>query len=167
MLSRVGLVLVLWLTLAGAAQAVVIPVTRTDDRVGGTCAVDGCTLREAIATALPGDTVLLGGTAGAPQVYTLTQGEHLKVEREITIAGGGPSASAIDGGANIDSRFRPNRIMRVDAAVTIRDVAFRNGRDGNDEVPCSACPTLSLNGGGAIFNTSALTLTRVVFDGNQ
>ena len=64
-LNRLGLVLVLWLTLAGVARADVITVTRNDDRVGGTCTVSDCTLREAIAFAQPGDTVQLGGTPSA------------------------------------------------------------------------------------------------------
>src|SRR6478735_3977576 len=109
MLSRVGLVLVLWLTLAGAAQAAVIPVTRTDDRVGGTCTPTDCTLREAIASALPGDTLLLGGAPSAPQVHDVTQGE-LVIDKVLTIEGGGAERSGVDGAAN------PHRLFRVDAA---------------------------------------------------
>ena len=89
------------------------------------------------------------------------------MDKAITIAGGGPTATAIDGGSNSDTFGQMSRIMRTGADVTIRDLSFSNGRDGKDEVPCSACPTLSLNGGGAIFNTGALTLQRVSFEGNQ
>ena len=166
MLSRAALVLALWLMLAGVARAD-ITVTRNDDRVGGTCTISDCTLREAIAAATAGETVHLGGTPSAAQVYTLSQGTHLLVDKAITIAGGGPTATAIDGGSNSDTFGQMSRTMRTGAAVTIRDLSFSNGRDGKDEVPCSACPTLSLNGGGAIFNTGALTLQRVRFEGNQ
>ena len=137
-LNRLGLVLVLWLTLVGVAQADVITVTRNDDRVGGTCAVSDCTLREAIAFAQPGDTVQLGGTPSASQVYTLSQGTHLLVDKAITITGGGPTATAIDGGSNSDTFGQMSRIMRTGATVTIRDLSFRNGRDGKDESPAAA-----------------------------
>ena len=64
-LTRLGLVLAVWLALAGVAQADPINVTRIDDRVGGTCTPTDCTLREAIAKVDSDDDVVqLSGTLG-------------------------------------------------------------------------------------------------------
>ncbi len=171
MLNRLGLVLVLWLALAGVAEGAVINVTRTDDPVGGQCAPTDCSLRQAVAAAIDGDTIQLGGTPSAAQVYKLTQGTQLTITQSITIAGGGRTSSQIDGVENFDALFRTDRIMRVmaPAVVTIRDVTFSGGRDGKDENfgSCSPCPTMNANGGGAIFNAGQLTLERVGFEANQ
>ena len=143
-LNRFGLALVLWLTLVGVAQADVITVTRNDDRVGGACALSDCTLREAIASAQPGDTVQLGGTPSASQVYTLSQGTHLLVDKAITIAGGGPTATAIDGGSNFDTLGQMSRIMRTGArdylikpvdADTLGEVFVRLEQPGDGVTP--------------------------------
>src|SRR5690349_17867544 len=157
MRSRAGLVLVLWLALAGAAQAAVIPVTRTDDRVGGTCTPSGCTLREAIAAAAPGDTVLLGGTPTAPLVHDVTRGE-LVVDKVLTIEGGGAEVSGIDGASN------PHRILRVEPTtgdLTLRNVSLTRGHTAFE-----GSNPLTVPGGHAIFNAGRLTVRDAVFENN-
>ena len=59
--------------------------------------------------------------------------------------------------------------MKITAAGTlsIKDLTMTGGVDDNDEVTGSAIPTVSLNGGGAIFNDGGtLVLQRVVLTGN-
>ena len=59
--------------------------------------------------------------------------------------------------------------MKITAggAVSIEDLTLTGGVDDNDEVTGSAIPTVSLNGGGAIFNDGGtLALQNVVLAGN-
>src|SRR3954447_4539707 len=119
------LVIACWLTFAGAAHAADINVARTDDP-DGACAGTGCSLRQAIAFAANGDTLRL--TAGK---YALTRG-MLVIGKPLTITGAGRQATSIDGAGN-----QGDRIMKVQADVTITGLTFQNAFHQNDEVRSS------------------------------
>ncbi len=154
------LMLACWLGLAGAARADVIDVTRHDDPAGnGNCPLD-CSLRQAIEAAHDGDTVHLFGSSSASATYSLTRGTLL-VNKPLTITGGGPAHTTIDGQDN-----QSQRIMKAQSsAVVISGVTFANAFQDSDEVTSSV--PLAHNGGAALFNESAsVTLDNVAFTGN-
>lgn len=156
---------------AAAAEANTIRVTTSDDPAPagtGDClgADTSCSLRQAInaedGTPAGGDTIVLG-----PQVYKLTQGTSLDITQPVVLAGNQVGATSIDGSGNVSNNAQ-NRILRIDgsAAVTIENLTFTGGFDGNDENCCHGS-VFNLNGGGAIFNaTGNLTLEDVAFANN-
>src|SRR5690606_2384139 len=77
------------------SQAATIAVTTTLDENDGSCLDDDCSLRDALATAVSGDTILIPSGD-----YVLTLGQLL-VDRELTLDGATP-APVIDG--NMASR---------------------------------------------------------------
>src|SRR5262245_1420058 len=111
---------------AAPALASTFVVTKTTDGNDGTCDGD-CSLREAIALAGTGDTVVLSSNANT--VYSLSLGA-LVVTHDLTIAGNG---SAIDGGS-LDRVFDIQGLV----SVTLNDVTVQHGK---------AIGTLSLGGG--------------------
>jgi hypothetical protein len=149
---------------ASSARADTIEVNRLDDPTTGACP-DDCSLRHAVAAALDGDTVQVGDSAA---IYHLTQGSPLVVGHAITIQGDGAEQTVIDGSLNSNSAG-VSRIMNVTSAgVSISDLQFTHGQDGKDETCSNGCAsTFDANGGGALFNTGALTLDHVVFDANS
>ena len=161
---------------AGSAQVAAAPgallmVNTTSDLAptAGECSGSPdvpCSLRQAIDLANQdgtGDTVML--PVGA---YQLTLGSSLPVGASMTISGAGAGVTSISGGSNVDEQGNLNRIMKITSgAVSIEDLTLTGGVDDNDEVTGSAIQTVSLNGGGAIFNDGgALVLRRVVLAGN-
>lgn len=113
----------------------------------GNCATAGgdCTLRaamqEAAASAVPEEVILPEGT------YAWNLGQLLIESGDITISGAGARTTIVDaGGGQRFFEFDGNATL-----VTIRDVEFQNGFDGNDP-------------GGAIeTDADLLLLERVVF----
>jgi hypothetical protein len=104
--------------LALALAAAVAPVAGADAATVTTTEDGGAgSLRQAIADAVPGETVTVpSGT------YTLTEGE-LTIAKSLTIAGAGPGATVISGA-------KSSRVFLVDAegaAVTISGVTVTNG----------------------------------------
>ncbi len=160
--------------LATAAPALgqTIAVTTTADPAGpGACPNSPCSLRQAVAVASSGDTIQLAGSSASPDVYSLTQGSDITVTKSLTIQGNGVDATTIDGSGNIvmSGGFSlPVRILKVTGGtLDISGVTFTGGVDDDDEIPCNACDTLILNGGGALFNQGAsVTLDGVAFDSN-
>ncbi len=150
------------LALASIAQAKAIAVTTTADPAGsGSCPGDPCSLRQAVDSAESGDTIELAGSAGAPAKYALTQGTQIVVGQQLTIQGNGIDATTIDGSANRAGSGPMNRILKViGGTLSITGVNFTGGSDENDEKTsgCSPCTTLSLNGGGDIFNQATVKL---------
>jgi CSLREA domain-containing protein len=139
-------------TLAMAAPvpqsaAATLTVTKTGDTSDGVCDAD-CSLREAMAAASPGDTIVIPtGT------YTLTQKVQLTINKSLTLKGSGSEDTVIQaairpGGANF-------RVLSVLAGnnVRISGVTVRNGKVGV--------------GGGGIHNAGFLTLTSSVISGNS
>jgi CSLREA domain-containing protein len=94
MKCQVSLALVVTLFVAPFTQAAQILVTKLDDTNDGACDGD-CSLREAIDTAVPGDTI--GFAAGLTGTSTLQLGE-LVVDTTLTIVGPGRSALTLSGG---------------------------------------------------------------------
>jgi hypothetical protein len=124
---------------------------------GGTCPGSTCTLRQAIATAITGDTIDFAGGVGT---INLTSGELL-VDKNLTINGPGANAltvqrSAAAGTAN----FRVLEIAAGSASVSIAKLTIAAGSPGG-AFPASA-------GGGIQHNsTGTLSLTGCSIVGNQ
>src|SRR4051812_33136771 len=161
----VGFAVLLFLVLAGGAQADTINVTRTDDPAGaGTCP-DDCSLRQAINSASVNDTISLPSGK-----LVLTQGKPLVIARPLFIAGAGAKTTTIDAADNVDRSGSPTpvRAMVIAAgAVSISQLTFANGTDGEDEV--TSTNPLAANGGGAIYDAEPnfqLTLQGVDFKNN-
>jgi hypothetical protein len=119
------------------AMSAIITVTNTNNSGGGS-------LRQAISTANPGDTIKFSVTG----TITLTTGA-LSIQKNLTITGPGPSALIIDGNAN-DSVFSIGSFT-----VNISGLKVQNGK--------------AAFGGGGIYITGGsgvLTLTNVTISGN-
>jgi len=133
----VGSMFVIALIDFSPAMAATITVTNTDDSGVGS-------LREAIASAAPGDTINFSVTG----TITLTSGELL-ISKDLTITGPGASRLAISGN-------NASRVFRIPAGtVSISNVTIQNGN----------IPT-GQQGGGGIFNQGTLTLNNVVVRNN-
>jgi|GEM_PF-5862033 len=134
------------LTPAPAAAATVVVNTTTDQSLGS-CS-GSCSLRDAVATAAPGDTVQI--PAGH---YVVTLGFML-IQKDLTLAGAGARTTVIDGNAN-SSIFIFLGILNAE----LHDLSLVNGK--------------STSGGalGAVSFTPpallALTIRRCTFDNNQ
>jgi len=79
----------------GALEGAIRVVTKTADTNDGTCDAD-CSLREAIATANPGDTVLFSSLFNTPQTITLGSGV-LNVTKDLKILGTGANNLTVSG----------------------------------------------------------------------
>lgn len=99
------------------SQAATIAVTTTLDENDGSCLDDDCSLRDALATAVYGDTIHIPSGD-----YVLTQGQLL-VDRELTLDGAVP-APVIDGNA-------ASRVLEISGmvALTLQNVVLTNGSD--------------------------------------
>jgi len=156
---------------AAAAQAATIDVNTTSDAAptAGECTGNpgDCSLRQAVDAASSGDNIQV--PAGD---YSLTLGTDIEITKSLVIEGAGVSSTSIDGSQNRGSNQygATARIFRTDsgATVTIEDLTLTGGDDGTDEVPCNACDTDSLNGGGALWNDDAtVVIDHVAFTNNS
>ena len=125
-----------------------------------------CSLRQAIDKAVAsGDEIeLLADT------YEVTLGTLL-IDKSLNIAGASATGTIIDGSGNVDANTHQlSRIMKIapGQSVSVANLTLTGGVDDNDENSSShAVATVSLNGGGAIFNNGAtLSLADVVFSNN-
>ena len=144
-----GLLAVALLALAspGAAFAEDLVVSTTEDGTFGKCDVETCTLRDAVAAAKPGDTIVLKA-----ETYSLTQGQ-LVFGGTFTIDGAGARATTINGnGEGRIALVRDGDVTVADLTVT-GGIAF-SGEDG------------SLGGGFRVDAGGKLTLTRTMVTGN-
>jgi hypothetical protein len=101
---------------AAVTNAGTITVNNNGDPGSGNCA-STCTLRDAIATAASGDTIVFAPGLVSP--ITLTQGELL-IGKALTITG--PGAGALSISANNGSR-----VFNIAANVSISDLAITDG----------------------------------------
>lgn len=109
---------VIWLVgFIAPSQAATIAVTTTLDENDGSCLDDDCSLRDALATAVSGDTIHIPSGD-----YVLTLGQLL-VDRELTLDGATP-APVIDGNAM-------SRVLELSGMVslTLQNVVLTNGSD--------------------------------------
>jgi CSLREA domain-containing protein len=139
-------VAVLGLSAAPASAATVVVDTTTDQNLGS-CS-SSCSLRDAVATAAPGDTIQI--PAGH---YVLTLG-RIDITKDLTLAGSGARTTVIDGNAS-SKIFSIVGIFNVE----LDDLSLVNGNDTE---------------GGAISAISftppavlALTIRRCTFANNQ
>lgn len=115
------------------SQAATLAVTTTVDESDGSCLDGDCSLRDALATAVSGDTIAIPSGD-----YVLTLGQLL-VDKNLTLDGANP-APVIDGNA-------ASRVVEISGIVslTLKNVVLTNGSD--------------LDGGGvAILGGGQLTL---------
>ena len=105
-------------------------------------------LRDAVAAALPGDTVVFN--LALPAAINLTSGE-IPIVSNITITGPGASQLTVSGG-HLSRVFE----VAINRTVTISGVTIANGTDIVDQL-----------GGGGLTNGGALTVTNCNFSGNQ
>ena len=108
--------------------------------------------------------------SSSPNNYTVTLGTLL-VNTSLTFLGTNPATTTIDGSRNVNpANNQLSRIMKIGAGqtVSLANLTMTGGVDDNDEnFSGGAVSTVSLNGGGAIFNNGGtLTLASVVFSNN-
>ena len=139
-LALVALALVIAWELGGTAQGATITVSKTADSDDGICD-DDCSLREAIAAAASGGTIIVPGGA-----YTLQpEGGELVIDKDLTLIGVGAEETIIQAG---EERQTFNfRVLRITAGeVTISQVTLRHG-------------STSGGGGGILLEAGELVLT--------
>lgn len=147
-------------------------VTKTADTNDGNCSVLDCSLREAVADARDGDTVLLRAL-GFPYKLTFRQwvdgvspipGDdepgHLRITRpNLTITGPETGASVVIEQTNQARVFD----IHAGGSVTIRNLTLRGGVAAKGT--SSALP--SHDHGGAIHNHGSVNLVNVTLTGNS
>ena len=131
----------LWAASAAAAQAGTITVANTNDSGPGS-------LRQAILTAAPGETIVV--PAG---LYTLST-EQLTIEKSLTIIGAGSAETILSAGGG----SRVLKIFGKGIAVTVRGVTIR---DGVVEEPGETA-----QGGGVYDSEATLTLENALVTHN-
>ena len=152
-----------------SAHAATITVTSTAD-AGGSCPGASCTLRQAIATAVSGDTINF--TAGLGTI-NLTSAELL-LNKNLTISG--PGANLLTVQRSSTGGTPDFRIVRIAGSVnatisglTIANgIIFTAGSNGGGVLNAAGC-TLTItnstisgnqaNNGGGIYNSGTLTIT--------
>jgi CSLREA domain-containing protein len=109
--------LLLAFVLAAPAEAVVRTVTKTADTNDGTCDGD-CSLREALAAAASGDSIIFGVNG----TFNLGTGLVMGAGQILTINGNGSGNIILDGGGAV-------RVFQVPAgsALSLSGVTIRNG----------------------------------------
>ena len=129
-----------WGLLGSTVQAATLTVTKIADTNDGACDAD-CSLREAIATANPGDTVNI--PAG---FYTLTLGFEITIGKDLTLTGAGADNTIIQ--SDSSPGVATYRVFDITSGnVAISGVTVRHGNEPAGDV------------GGGINNHGALTLT--------
>ncbi len=123
-----------------------VTVTKIADTNDGVCDAD-CSLREAIAVAAPGETVLFSSLFNSPQTITLG-GTELTINKNLTIQGPGANLLTVNGNS-------ASRVFNVGA--------FTVGLSGMTVTGGNAFGGF---GGGGIFNNGTLTVTNSTISGN-
>ena len=129
-------------------QAATIEVDTLTDENDGSCVDGDCSLRDAIATAVAGDTITFNASLNG-QTITLTLG-HIAFSKNLTITGPGADQLTISGN-------NANQIFRVtgSSTVNISGLTISNGYHADS--------------GGGIFwqSTGTLTITKSTFSNNN
>lgn len=121
--------------LPAALSALDWTVDITVDENDAVCAVGSCSLREAIAVANDGDTILFALPGAPPWTITLNSGfGQLSIVDDLAIVGPGGGALAISGNNAV-------RILtiQVGADVTLSGLTLLNGRASTNPDPHGGC----------------------------
>lgn len=144
-----ALVCLLMLALAPARASSPIVVNSVADPGDGVCDDRECTLREAIAAALPGDLITLGLPYGA---RIRLQAGQLVIDKNLTLA-----APVSTTRITVDGNNR-GRVLRIEAGTVVEIRGLRIA-GGNSQFEPSEKP------GGGIWNGGHLTLVDVLVEG--
>ncbi len=141
--------IILILTLAISATAATLTVTSTFD-FAGTCGGSGCSLRQAIASAGPGDTIDF--SLPAHSTIALTHGE-LVIDKNLTITGPGRSLLQVQP----ETGFPQSRIFNIIAPATSVSISGLSISGGSADY-----------GGGILLNSSSsLALSNCAVSANS
>src|SRR6187399_869022 len=114
-----------------ATGACAATVTKTTDSKDGTCNAD-CSLREAIAAAAPGETVVV---PASPTPYEVIDGfpdfGSLVIEKDLTIVGAGARQTEVTATGSEARPFTVKSVGAVSPVVTIRDLTVSGGDGGS------------------------------------
>jgi CSLREA domain-containing protein len=156
--SPVAKFLFLLLLVCGVAAsdiyAAQLTVTKVEDTNDGVCDAD-CSLREAVAAAASGDTIVFSSLFNTPQTITLQNGQ-ITIDKNLTITGTGPTL--VDISANLVGRVF---FLSPNLNVTISGMKLRDGRVGTPNPGDAYGGAISIYGGGA------LDLSDMEFTNNQ
>jgi CSLREA domain-containing protein len=147
------------------AHAATVTVNSTADNGPGNCATT-CTLRDAIASAAAGDSIVFDPGLAYPATITLA-GQELLIYKSLSITGPGPGQLTID--ANQQSRIVE---IALNATVNISGVTLFHGAvRGSPGAPDTSTQPATNGGaafGGAILINSgaSLALDECVVDSN-
>ncbi|QBB70739.1 hypothetical protein ELE36_10410 [Pseudolysobacter antarcticus] len=146
-ISKASHTAALLVLLGSHAVAGTLTVTDLGDAGTGACGAT-CTLRDAIASAAPNDTIDFASTLTYPATITLA-GQELLVYKNLAIVGPGAGLLAIDGN-------QQSRILEIaaNASVTVSGVALNNGSVSG--LNGSYIPTSGASGGGDGYGGSVL-----------
>lgn len=132
-----------------AVQAITLTVTSESDS-GGTCPGPDCTLRQAIATASPGDTI---DFAHGITTINLTSAELL-IDKDLTI--NGPGANLLTVRGNGPSAPPDFRVLHITTGnVTLSGLTISGG------------VVINGSGGGILNGTGTLTVADCTISGNN
>lgn len=133
-------------------------VTKTADSNDGNCAVDDCSLREAIAAAnqSPGDNrITFAASVFGSQERTITLSGELTIASDSSLTINGTGANRLNISGNNNSRVF---FVSPGANVNINNLAITNG---------NAAGAMSGSGGGIYNFRGTLTLDGVMVSGNR
>jgi hypothetical protein len=150
-LVPVLLVLFLCLFAAGYSRAAQLTITKTEATNDAVCDAD-CSLREAVAAAVSGDTVVFSPLFNTPQTITLTLGQ-ITIDKNLTITGTGQDLVTISG--NMAGRIF---FLSGDLNVTMSGIKLRDGKVGTTFGDAYGGAIAVLDGNG-LLNLSAMEFT--------
>ena len=135
---------------------------------GSASGCPGCVLRDAIASAQPGDTIEI------PEgVYSLPFGELL-IDKDLTLVGAGPHKTIIE--ASETPGTASHRVLRISfgSTVTISGMTLRHGVEDSKAERMVIFPvlpggivTVFHEFGGGVYNHGTLHLNNVIITENQ
>lgn len=132
-------------------------VTKTDDTNDGVCNAD-CSIREAIASAAPGDRVTV-----PPGTYLLWL-NHLFINKDLTITGSGVGSTIIE---QTNPVFRVFDIGNPGGVLPIVSISNLTVKGGHAIAPSNSQAFPGHIHGGGIHNHGILFLTNVTITGND
>lgn len=145
-------------------------VTKTADTNDGVCDSD-CSLREAIAVAASGDTIVFAPSLSGA---TITVGSTLTLNKNLTINGTALALPIILDGANAVRVFQVETGVTATLAtltITRAGGAFYGGGIYNygtlTVIDCLFAANTSTNGGGALRNNGTMVVSDSTFTGNS